>query len=70
MQKYRVNADEVFVDGRRYELKRSYAGKYGALEWASEIRKSGYYGGETRGRARVYRLKNGYWGVFVGKGVR
>ena len=55
--------------GRLYELKRSYAGKYGAYEWAAEIRKNGYYP-NRRGLARVFRLKDGGWGVFVAYGDR
>jgi len=56
--------------GRIYELKRKYAGKYGALEFAEEVRKKGFYANETGGRARVFRTKDGWWGVFVAKGER
>lgn len=56
-----------YIQGIRYELKRRYAGKYGALEWAAEIRKNGYYP-NRKGLARVYRLTDGWWGVFVGYG--
>ena len=56
-----------YINGVHYELKRSYAGKYGAYEWAAEIRKNGYYP-KRQHLARVFRLKNRYWGVFVGYG--
>lgn len=62
------NPDSVrYIKGIRYELKRRYAGKFGALEWAAEVRKNGYYP-NRKGLARVYRLTDGWWGVFVGYG--
>lgn len=69
MIKNRVKTNEIYVEGRRYELKRSYAGKYGALDWAAEIRSKGYYANEKHGRARVFRTKEGGWGVFVARGA-
>lgn len=64
----KINADSVIIHGVRYELKRSYAGKQGAIGWASEIRRDGYYPNRV-GLARVFRLMDGGWGVFVGYGA-